>query len=113
MKKDFAEKLENVVVKILSSELSRFELPNNFLKVVCDIYPSDYGLNCNITFVMKKPFSQKESDVFNNAMAYALKNRIDKTLGGIFKNNISSQQSTIDSYQKQKWWYEEKKENFE
>jgi|LakMenE01Jun11ns_1017448.scaffolds.fasta_scaffold9921929_5 hypothetical protein len=112
MKKKFANKLEEVVVKLINSKLSKFNLSNNFKGVACDIYPSEYGLVCHITFVMKNPFSRKESDFFNQFMTYEVKKNINNSLGNLFKD-ISSQQSTDDVYNSTKWWYESKKEEFE
>ena len=115
MKKNTAEKLEKIVVKLVESYFGKFDISDNFYGVACDIYPSEYGIYCNITFLMKKPFSSEESDFFYDQATRGFKSRISTALGDMFGkygNNISTQQSTIDSYQNQKWWYEEKKENF-
>jgi hypothetical protein len=113
MKKNTAEKLEKIVVKLVESHIRGYEISDNFYGVSCDIYSSEYGIYCHITFLFKEPFSQKESDFFHN-LSGGVRSKIKRTLGDLFvTNNISSQQSTIDSYQKTKWWYEEKKENFE
>ena len=112
MRKEMASKLEKVLEKLLNSKVVSFNPPKNFDSVKVDIYPGHYGIHCHITFLMKKPFSQKDSDFFNYNVN--LKPFIKSAMGDIFDGGVQSSQSTIESYGNQSWWYEQKKqEGFE
>jgi hypothetical protein len=103
-------KEEKTVQKMVLSTISPYELPENFSGIAIDIYPTDYGKECHITFLLSKPFTQKESDSLF-AVSRDVKNTIKKFFGDRYKSGISVSNSTVDSYEKTKWWYEEKKLN--
>lgn len=109
MKLEFALKLEKVVERFLTNKLSELNTPESFDSVKVNIYPSEYGLYCHITYLMNRPFTRIESDFFNNLNVKPLINRV---MGDIFNGGISSNQSTIERYEATKDWYEKKKEEF-
>ena len=112
MKLETALKLEKVLEKLLNSKVVSNNPPENFDSVKVNIYPGDYGIHCHITFLMKKPFSEKDSDFFNYNVD--IKPFIKSAMGDMFKGGIQSGQSTIEFYRNQSRWYEEKKqEGFE
>ena len=109
------EKLEKVIEKIVERKLEDFyQLPDNFDRVVADVYPSQYGLNLHITFLMKRPFDKTDSDFFHDFFRFSgVKSKIKTALGDMFDAGISSSNSTIESYERTKWWYDEKKSSVE
>jgi len=112
MKKEAALKLETVLERLLNGKVEKFNPPENFDRVKIDIYPNDYGINCHITFLMKKPFSQKDSDFFSN-FQFSFRSFIKSVVGDIFSAGIQQGQSTIESYENTNWWYLDKKSEFE
>lgn len=106
---EFALKLEKVIERLLTSKLSGLNTPESFDSVKVNIYPSEYGLYCHITYLMNRPFSNVESDFFND-LNY--KPFIRGVMGDIFKGGIQSNQSTIKHYETVKDWFEKKKEEF-
>jgi hypothetical protein len=107
------DKLELVLQKIVRKELLRFELPENFHDVSIDIYTSDYGVKyCHITFLFEKPFKGEDSDflfrIGGNEIIPTLETLLPN-VDFIKKGNISTSNSTIDSYNNRKWWYDEQK----
>jgi hypothetical protein len=52
MRKEAASKLEKVLEKLLTSKLKGLNTPENFDRVKIDIYPSQYGINCHISYLM-------------------------------------------------------------
>jgi hypothetical protein len=103
-------KEEKTVQKMALSTISPYELPEKFSGIAIDIYPTDYGNQCHITFLLSKPFTQKESDSLFE-FSRDVKNTIKKFFGDRYKSGISVSTSTVDSYESHKWWYEEKKLN--
>jgi len=110
MKLDTALKLEKVVEKLLTSRLESLNTPENFDRAEVDIYPGDYGIHCHITFLMKKSFSREDSDFFHNL---SLGMYISRIFGDVFTSGIQSSQSTIESYENTKWWYDKKKQQLQ
>ena len=110
MKLDTALKLEKVVEKLLTSRLKSLNTPENFYRAKVDIYPGDYGIHCHITFLMKKPFSNEDSDFFYglNLGLYT-----SKAFGDVFTSGVQSSQSTIDHYEKTGKWYDLQKQRFQ
>ena len=92
------------------SSLDPERLPDNFYDIAVDVFNSEYGLNCAITFLMYKSFTSKESD---DLMAYAqkIKKDIKKLMPGYFDVGISTSNSTIEIYEyyKEKFYDERKK----
>jgi hypothetical protein len=101
---------EQVIQKMVLSHISGYKLPKDFSGVAVDIYPTDYGVECHITFLLSKPFTQKESDLLFD-VSRDTKVFIKKLFGDKFESGVSVSNSTVDSYESTKWWYEEKKLN--
>lgn len=101
---------EKTVHKMVLTYIRPYELPEDFSDVAVDIYPTDYGKECHITFLLSKPFKRKDSDLLFN-LSKSLKEYIKKFFGDRYKSGISVSNSTVDSYENTKWWYEEKKSN--
>jgi hypothetical protein len=99
---------EQVIQKMILSYISDYELPKDFSGVAVDIYPTDYGVECHITFLLSKPFKQEESDLLFVIGGHT-KVFIKKFFGDKFKSGITVSNSTVDSYESTKWWYDEKK----
>jgi hypothetical protein len=110
MKLEAALKLEKIVEKLIMSRLQSLDVPENFDSVKVDIYPGDYGVNCHISFLMKKRFTREESDFFDNII---YRPYIKSTLGDLFKGGIQSSQSTVKHYEDTSRWYDIQKEGFE
>ena len=112
MRKEAASKLENILEKLLTSKLKELNTPENFDSVKIDIYPSEYGINCHISYLMKKPFSREDSDFFNY-LGFPI-SFIKSVAGDIFNGGIQSGQSTVAHYNDRTGdWYEMQKERFE
>lgn len=102
------KKLEEVIKKMAENQISNLpSLPKNFYGVEVDVYPSEYGKQAHITFIFKKPFSMKESDTLHD-VSKIVKNFVKQMFGDIIKN-VNSSNSTIESYENTKRWYEKKK----
>ena len=65
MRKEAASKLEKILEKLLTSKLKELNTPENFDRVKIDIYPTDYGISCHISYLIKKPFIFKLPIGFN------------------------------------------------
>jgi len=100
-------KKEVVIANMVKSLLSGFNKPKDFSGVAVDIYPTEYGEQTHITMLFKKPFKREESDKLFD-ISRDIKSTIKKLFGN-FRLDISVSNSTIDSYNSQKWWYEEQK----
>ena len=112
MRKESALKLETVLEKLLTSKFKELNTPENFDRVKIDIYPSQYGINCHISYLMKKPFSREDSDFFNY-LGFPI-SFIRSVAGDIFNGGIQSGQSTVAHYNDRTGdWYEMQKEGFE
>jgi len=112
MRKETASKLEKILEKLLTSKLKGLNTPENFDSVKIDIYPSEYGINCHISYLMKKPFSREDSDFFNY-LGFP-ESFIKSVAGDIFNGGIQSGQSTVAHYNDRTGdWYEMQKERFE
>jgi hypothetical protein len=101
---------EELLKKFIKSALRGYNLPEKFSDVAVDIYPSNYDeIYCHITFLFDKPFSGSDSDLMFNLSKIILQD-IKVFFDGINEiQNISTSNSTIDSYNKSKWWYDERK----
>ena len=71
--------------------------PDNFYGVVIDIYDTDYGKQCRITALMKKPFKKEDSDMLHNMLRHG-REKIKDMFSNYFDSGITGSVSTIDSY---------------
>jgi len=101
---------EELLKKFVKSALRKYNLPEKFSDVAVDIYPSHYDeIYCHITFLFDKPFSGSDSELMFDLSKLILKD-IKIFFDGMNSiKNISTSNSTIDSYNKSKWWYDERK----
>lgn len=100
-------KKEIIITNMVKSLLSGFNRPKDFSGVAVDVYPSEYGEQIHITMLFEKPFKREDSDKLHD-ISRDIKSTIKKYFGD-FRLDISVSNSTIDSYNNQKWWYEEQK----
>ena len=103
-------KLEKLIAKQFGKpnfEGVLFE-PDNFYGFVIDVYDTDYGKQCHITALMKKPFKKEDSDMLQNILRYR-REKIEDMFSNYFDSGITGSVSTIDSYKDTKWFYDERK----
>ena len=103
-----SSKLEKTIEKMVESHFKNIKTPEDFHGIKVDVYPTKYGKVAHIAILMKKPFSEKDSD-FLYDIGKDAKNFVKTMFGDYLKGGISCGNSTIDSYNNTKWWYEEKK----
>jgi len=103
-----SNKLEKTIEKMVESHFKNIKTPEDFHGIKVDVYPTEYGKAANITILMKKPFSGEDSD-FLHVVGKEAKSFVYTMFGDYLKGGISCGNSTIDSYNNTKWWYEEKK----
>ena len=103
-----SNKLEKTIEKMVESHFKNIKTPEDFHGIKVDVYPTKYGKAANITILMKKPFSGEDSD-FLHVVGKEAKSFVYTMFGDYLKGGISCGNSTIDSYNNTKWWYEEKK----
>lgn len=84
--------------------------PDNFYGVVVDVYDTDYGKQCHITILMKKPFKAEDSDMLHQWVRKG-KEKIKDMFSNYFDSGISGSISTIESYKDHKWFYDERKKH--
>jgi hypothetical protein len=101
-------KLELSVQKLVLIVIKGVDLPKKFSGVGVDIYPTDYGLECHITFLMDDTFSGDESETMFN-LRHTVSKFIKSHLSDKFKSGISISVSTVDAYDSHKPWYDAKK----
>ena len=102
-------KLEKIISSFVKSRLGQTIKNDNFYDVVVDIYNSDYGKHCHVTFLMKKPFGGEYSNDIHTVFR-----GIKPQMGDFFpsfKGGLTNSTETLDSYLKGKYWYDEKKES--
>jgi predicted MPP superfamily phosphohydrolase len=103
-----SNKLEKTIEKMVESHFKNIKTPEDFHGIKVDVYPTKYGKVAHIAILMKKPFSGKDSD-FLHRIGKEATNFVKTMFGDYLKGGISCGNSTIDSYNNTKWWYEEKK----
>jgi len=103
-----SNKLEKTIEKMVESHFKNIKTPEDFHGIKVDVYPTEYGKAANITILMKKPFSGEDSD-FLHVVGKEAKSFVYTMFGDYLKGGITCGNSTIDSYNNTKWWYEEKK----
>ena len=94
-------KLEKVITNVINRTLAEKELPENFHSVVVDVYGTNYGDGCMITLLMKRPYSEEESEMLFDVSRDA-KNLINSFFKEHFLYGISISTSTIENYMKMK-----------
>ncbi len=100
-------KLEKIVASFVKARFDKSILTDNFHDVVVNIYNTDYGVQCHVTVLMKKSFSREESDRFHSSLSNT--RTAIREFFPIFKGGVSYNTETLESYDKSKWWYDEKK----
>jgi predicted MPP superfamily phosphohydrolase len=103
-----SNKLEKTIEKMVESHFKNIKTPEDFHGIKVDVYPTEYGKAANITILMKKPFSGEDSD-FLHVVGKEAKSFVYTMFGDYLKGGITCGNSTIDSYNNTKWWFEEKK----
>ena len=103
-----SNKLEKTIEKMVESHFKNIKTPEDFHGIKVDVYPTEYGKAANITILMKKPFSGEDSD-FLHVIGKEAKSFVYTMFGDYLTGGISCGNSTIDTYNNTKWWYEEKK----
>jgi uncharacterized membrane-anchored protein YjiN (DUF445 family) len=101
------ERLEKVIEKLANSELTKHELSENYYGFKANVYPTKYGLQVSAIILTKKPFSQKDADIF-----YVINKEIKTTLKsafGDYVDNIYASVQTAENYEQTKWWFEQQK----
>jgi len=101
-------KLENTIQKMVESHFKNIKTPEDFHGIKVDVYPTKYGKEAHITILMKRPFSGEDSD-FLYLVGKEAKSFVYTMFGDYLKGGISCGNSTIDSYNNTKWWYDEQK----
>jgi hypothetical protein len=104
---DSNSKLEKIVASFVKVRFDKSILTDNFHDVVVNIYNTDYGVQCHVTVLMKKGFSRDESDRFHSSLSNI--RSVIREFFPIFKGGVSYNTETLESYNKSKWWYDEKK----
>jgi hypothetical protein len=92
-------KLEKVITNVINRSLDGKELPENFHSVVVDVYGTNYGDGCMITLLMKRPYTEEESEMLFDVTREA-KNLIKSFFKEHFLYGISISTSTIENYMK-------------
>jgi hypothetical protein len=102
------DKLEKAIQKMVESYFKGIELPKNFYGIKVDVYPSKYGNVAHITLMMKDAFSMKDSD-FLHTISREAKKFVSNLFGEHLRGGVSTSNTTIDSYENHKWWYDKQK----
>lgn len=103
-----SSKLERVIEKMVETHFKTIEMPENFHGVKVDIFPTKYGKQGNITFLMKKPFSGEDAD-FIHEIGRKGRMFVQSMFGNYLTGGVINGTSTIDSYNNTKSYYEDKK----
>lgn len=101
------ERLEKVIEKLATIELQKHELPENYYGFEANVYPTKYGLQVSSIILTKKPFSQKDADIFH-VINREIKSTLKSALGD-YVGNISASVQTAENYEQTKWWFEQQK----
>jgi hypothetical protein len=104
---DKNSKLEKIIASFVKTSFDKNILTDNFHDVEVNIYNTDYGTQCHVTVLMKGPFSGEESDRFHSSLSNT--RTAIREFFPIFKGGVSYNTETLESYDKSKWWYDEKK----
>lgn len=109
MNKNNIISFEKTISEFIKLKLDDIVLPKDFMGCAVDIYNTEYGVQCHLTFLMKKPFSMTDSDRLQE-LSKKIKKEIKEYFSGIFDSCINSSVSTLDTYKSYKHWYDSKKE---
>ncbi len=104
---DSNSKLEKIVASFVKARFDKSILTDNFHDVEVNIYNTDYGTQCHVTVLMKSPFSGEESDRIHSSLSNT--RTAIREFFPIFKGGVSYNTETLESYNKSKWWYDERK----
>lgn len=101
--KDLGEKtkLEKSVMRFVDVYFKGKELPENFYGIVADIYNTEHGQGCSITFLMKKPFKAKDSDDLHE-LGLDVKKLIKDFFSDEFRYGINISTTTVEHYKELK-----------
>jgi len=99
-------KSEKMIEKFIKHHFDFSVLPEVFYDIIVDIYEVR-GTELSITFLMKKSFTEKQSDEVH-IMARRVREFINSHFGNEFKH-IQTGNSTIDSYMNFKRYYDNRK----
>jgi len=102
-------KLEKVIMEFINRQIPKEKLPENFHGIAVDVYNTQYGKSCKITFLMKKPFSEKDSDDLHD-MSLNAKNLVKSFFNKKFPYGVTTGTSTIKHYKETKDWYDSQKD---
>ena len=97
--------MEKLIIGLINKELFKENLPDNFHSVVVDIYKTKYGDVCKITLLMKKTFSEEESN-FLHDISMNVKNLIKTFFSKRFKYGVNVGISTVKMYKDTKSYYD-------
>jgi hypothetical protein len=93
--------LENTVQKFININLDDYNVPSDLYDVAVDVTNDPYGrLECNVSFLFKKPFSLNDSNKLHHILK-EIKKEIVSYFGDTFYH-ISSGVSTVDVYNNSK-----------
>jgi hypothetical protein len=103
-------KSEKMIEMLIKHHFDFSVLPEVFYDIIVDIYEDNpiRGTEMSITFLMKKTFTEKQSDEVHK-MSRRVREFIKSHFGDEF-NYIQTSNSTIDSYMDFKGYYDNKKE---
>ena len=100
--------LERTVADFVNMNLSDYELPDAFYKVVVDVFDDNYGREeCTITSLFEKPFKLDDSDRMHFIMN-KIKRDVNDYFGNIF-SHIAFGSSTVSNYNDTRDWYTKRK----
>lgn len=93
--------LEKTVQKFINMNLDDYNVPSDLYDVAVDVTNDPYGrLECNVSFLFKKPFSLNDSNKLHHILK-VIKKEIVSYFGDTFYH-ISSGVSTVDVYNNSK-----------
>lgn len=89
--------LENTVQKFINMNLDDYKVPSDLYDVAVDVTNDSYGrLECDVSFLFKKPFSSNDSNKLHHILK-EIKKEIVNYFGDTFYH-IRSGVSTVDMY---------------
>jgi hypothetical protein len=94
-------KLEKTVTNFINKALEDNDLPKNFHGAVADIYKSQYGQGCNITFLFNNAFSMDDSSKLIE-IGNEIRNLVKMFFHGEFPYGVNISTSTVEHYLKYK-----------
>jgi len=99
---------ENGLANVINKNFDFAKISEDFLDVVVDIYPTEYGEFCQVTILMKRPFKREVADEIGK-----IKQDITKLISSLlhdkFKGRISTSTSTLEVYSRHLVYYNQMK----